>query len=196
MRTTVWLPLACVALIGCDPGPNALAECDTFILPDLAIHDVTVTTEPEVTGAAFELRSAAPGAHLLDVSVFLELHGRSSDHDCVVALYLGEDVPDAAALPELPLGETPPATIDGLGTLAATLHVPRDWGGTDGATTYVEHIAGGPEPIQLHASLATCAEGALDVHLEFWGEYCLLDDADEGDPEKVAIDSFSSQQVW
>ena len=183
-------------LAGCDGRPTTLEECDTFILTDLAVHETAITAGQPNPGEAFDLHSDAPGSHLVDIGLWVDASNRSPDTDCVVALYLGGEVPDPEALPDLPLGEAPPESIAGLGELAAAIHVPRDWGETDTASAYVEQLASGPDPVELYVTVATCGEATVEVTLEFWADYCLLDDRDDADPEKVGLESFESVKVW
>lgn len=195
MRALVAIPLVVALLPGCG-GPTTLDECDTFILADLAVHETAITASQPNAGEAFDLRSGAPGSHLQDIGLGLEASNRSSEIDCVMAVYVSDQEPDPEALPVLPLGEAPPEAIEGLGELVVALHVPRDWGETDSVTAYVEQLAAGPAPVQLYATLATCGDATLELILEFWGDYCLLDDADEEDPEKVGVDTFESTKIW
>ncbi len=196
MRAAATGLLILAVVAGCDGRPTTIDECDTFVLVDLALHETAVTASQPHAGEAFVLRSDAPGSHLVELSLDLDASNRSADIDCVAAIYVGDAEPDPDALPELPLGEAPPSTVEGLGELAGALHVPRDWGETDTATAYVEQLASGPDPIELYVTVATCGEATVELTLEFWGDYCLLQEADEDDPEKVGLGSFTSEKIF
>lgn len=196
MRAPATMLLVLALVPGCDVRPTTIDECDTFILADLAVHEFAITASTPVAGRAFDLRSDAPGSHLLEIGLGLDASNRSVDDDCVVAVYVGNEEPDADALPDLPLGEAPPPSIDGLGDLVVALNVPRDWGETDTASAYVQQLTTGPDSVLLYATVATCGDASIELVLAFWGDYCLLDDADEEDPEKVGVDSFESTRIW
>jgi len=168
----------------------AIPDCDSYDAEWWDPEPRVATMPVEEGVVAWRIHAEDPGPWLQEVYAEVEILNET-DQDCLVAVYLAEELDE---LPEdlMPLraGEPPPEVHPVLGERLLLENLSRTYSSTDGAWTTMVLSDGGPVDHTL--TVLGCAAGGVEVSLMAMADYCDTTDApeysDEIDPGAFSIE--------
>lgn len=189
LRLIFLMALVGAASDGCDAGGGGAPDCDSW---DADYYDsgvVEAVLPPEVGVVAWRLAAEDPGDALLAVSGQLDIVN-PTEQDCLVAVYVGQDLGD---LPEdlgpIDADAPPPEVHPELGERVLLANLAREWSTVDSQGVWLD--LGADLPVDQSITVLGCGSGGVEISLELWADYCDSSEASGAWEDEVHPEDFS-----